>query len=322
LLFSLALFVTYKKVFYKPAITKNSNAVNNAKNSETTTVPEKTTETEYSTVLTDATGRMTYKFPNGAFGDYKGNIQTWPGRHKHDFDQNYRFIMDSMLVIGDIKQSTDFKFLKPVEITAKYDEQYLTHLDRTEITFLFTKDATGTTRNPWTTLSTQLDPQHYTASTTGEQAGNYVLVAPLLCPEDTSEFDDNYDSSRTIGEVGATYYDGPGTAPRIIGTPFGQKISRIFDVKQDEEWFHFEARKGTTYIMETSDLAQGVKPLIIIYDTDGVTQVTSNPLRLEWKPDDRYFQYGDAKTFFIGVNAQPDSLTGCTAKFNFTLSEK
>lgn len=165
-------------------------------------------------------------------------------------------------------------------------------------------------------MPTQLDRQHYIATTAGSYTGNYVLVAPLLCPEDKSEFDDDYDTSKTIGTADAIYYDGPGVAPRTKGLPFGQKIPRIFDVQQDQEWFNFEAEKDKSYVLEISDLAPGVKPLIIIYDTDGTTQVASGQERLEWVPT-----ITENKTFFINVNAQLDSAVGCNAKLKFTLSE-
>lgn len=322
-LLGIVAFFFYVRFLIKTNTPEQKN-INKLLEKHPTVQPKVTIEPGYANVITDGTGEMTFKFPIGAFGNLKGNIQLWPGRHGHDFAQTYRFVMDSLLVIGDIKQPVDFEFLKPISIIAQYGEQlpYIKHLDQSKLTFLYTKDTGDGVNGHWVTLPTQLDLSHYTVSTTGTHTGNYVLVAPLLCPVDTSEFDDNYDSSIRIGEFYTSNYDGNGGPSKISGIPFSQKIPRVFDIKQDEDWFRFEAKKGKTYILETSDLASGVKPLIIIYDTDGVTQLASNPLGLEWTPEDKYFQYGNAKTFFINVSAQLDSAIGCDAKFNFTLSEK
>lgn len=284
--------------------------------------PTQTSEQRYTNVVTRAD--MTFKFPVGALDSYKGNIELWPGRHGYDFSQEYRFVMDALLILGEIRQPIDFEFAKPIEISANYSEngRLDSHLDENKLTFLYKQDSGIATNSSWLKLPTQIDKQHSIASTTGMHTGNYVLVAPLLCPEDTSEFDDDYASSQTIGEVDAIYYDGPGNAPRTKGAPLGQKISRIFDIKQDEEWFNFEAHSGKTYILETTNLAQGVKPLIIIYDTDGVTQIASNPARLEWTPQNKFFQTKNARTFFINLTTQLDSIVGCEAKLNFTLTEK
>lgn len=319
IILGIILFFFYVKFLIKTNTPEQKN-INKLLEKSPTVQPKVTTEPGYANVITDATGRMTFKFPIGAFGNLKGNIQLWPGRHSHNFAQTHRFVMDSLLVIGDIKQPVDFEFLKPISIIAQYGEQlpYIKHLDKSKLTFLYTKDSGNGVNGPWVTLPTQLDQSHYIVSTTGTHTGNYVLVAPLLCPADTSEFDDNYDASIRVGE----FYDENGISLKVNGIPLGQKISRIFDIKQDEDWFRFEAKKNKTYVLETSDLTSGVKPLIIIYDTDGVTQVASSPLRLEWTPLDKYFQYGDARTFFINVNAQLDSTVGCDARYNFTVLEK
>lgn len=258
----------------------------------------------YSNIISDASGKMTYKIPKGAFGEYKGTIEVDPGRHGHDFDSKYRFIMDSMIIAGTLRSPVDVVLQKPMSVSAIYDKNYLKHLDEDKVTFLFTKDSMGTSRYPWIELSTEVDKVKNTVTTSGAALGNYVLVAPLLCPSDTAEFDDNYDSSHLLDK-----------------SKMGMKIPMIFDIPGDQNWLKFFAQKDNSYKISIEDMAFGVKPVIEIYDSSGLNKISVVRDGETWTPSIRDFAQASKVLFFIRVVASSDSATGCHEKFNFVLNE-
>jgi hypothetical protein len=246
---------------------------------------------------------MTYKIPKGAFGEYKGTIEVDPGRNGHDFDSRYRFVMDSMIIAGTMRSPINVDLIKPMSVSAIYDKKYLKHLDEDKLTFLFTKDSPRT-RYPWVELSTQVDKARNTVTTSGTALGNYVLVAPLLCPADTAEFDDNYDSSHFLDQ-----------------SKMGMKIPMIFDIPGDQNWLKFVAQKGNSYKISIEDAAFGVKPVIEIYDNSGLNKVSVVHDGEILAPSISDFAQVSKVAFFIRIVASSDSATGCHEKFNFVLSE-
>lgn len=280
---------------------------------------------ESSTVLKDPTGRSEFLIPSGASSS-KLQLQVGPAMC-HWKDDTRPTGVDSRIEVLpsatiDATSASKFRFLKPAILTMKYDKDAIGHLDEKSLQIYrcdFNVPANPTYSEQYPTT---VDPTTKTAKAEISLVGGYGLLGKLSCPLDTAEYDDSYWSSRTIGEADAIYYDGPGQAPRVKGTPFGENNLRIFDSIEDEDWFHFEAKRGKRYQIETTDLSSGVQPFIELYKTDGVTLMASAESNLKWTPPSDYFSYEPNRIVFVKTEPLPNSSAGCSAKFNFRIIEE
>jgi len=93
--------------------------------------------------------------------------------------------------------------------------------------------------------------------------------------------------------------------------------SRLIDIADDEDWFTFEAVTGQRYVLSTVSLANGVKPVIRLYDTDGVTVLASAE---GWTSTLSWQAPADGQ-YFIQVSPAGDSTYGCEATYTLSLSK-
>ena len=92
--------------------------------------------------------------------------------------------------------------------------------------------------------------------------------------------------------------------------------SRLIDIADDEDWFLFDATSGQRYMLSTTSLANGVKPVIWLYDIDGVTLLASAE---GWRSTLQWQAPADGK-YFVQVSPAEDSTYGCEAAYTLSLS--
>lgn len=187
-------------------------------------------------------------------------------------------------------------FAQPVTVAVTYEVTETLHLDVNQLE-IYRWNETNTT---WITLPTTVDTNQKQAIAPTTEIGNFDLQAPLLCPADISEPDDNYYGAKAISTNGVPVND-------------------LFDVTGDQDWFKFDALAGTEYSIRTTNLAAGVDTALEIYDTDGVTPLASDDngggaSELEWQTP----QNG---AYYIRVSHVPGSAYGCSAIYQLSVTK-
>lgn len=186
-------------------------------------------------------------------------------------------------------------FAEPITVTVSYADTI--HLDEQQMSIFHWDES----QFRWLPLPTSIDAGGNLAETLTTEAGSFTLQAPLVCSEDSSEPDDNYDASSTI-------------------YPDSASVIRLFDVAQDEDWFELATVSGKEYVIQTSNLAVGVDTVVQVFDRDGVTLLTSDDnsgggaaSRLEWQaPLDG--------TYFVRVVRASGSAYGCNATYELSVT--
>ena len=188
-------------------------------------------------------------------------------------------------------------FVQPVALNVSYGAEQVRHLNTDQLTVYHWNDNNGS----WIGLPTTIDISQKRAIAQTTESGSFDLQAPLLCPADANEINDNYDNAKGILADGA-----PNTY--------------LFDIAEDEDWFSLEAKAGLIYLIETANLASGVNTIIELYDIDGVTLLASDDnsgdgaaSRLKWiAPQDG--------VYFIRIVQAVGSTWGCSSIYNLTVT--
>jgi hypothetical protein len=181
----------------------------------------------------------------------------------------------------------------PVTITVSYAGASLRHLDPAHLAPYYYEEASGS----WTEIAATVNSSDKTVTFQTDRTGDFSLQAPLLCPAESQEPDDHYMLAETLAVPGTT--------------------SRLIDIADDEDWFAFDATAGQRYVLSTVSLANGVKPVIRLYDTDGVTLLASAE---GWRSTLQWQAPADGK-YFVQVSPAGDSTYGCEAAYTLSLSK-
>jgi murein DD-endopeptidase MepM/ murein hydrolase activator NlpD len=195
------------------------------------------------------------------------------------------------------RQGTSATFAGPVTLAMAYRPGDLQHLDPGRLT-LYRWDSS---KKAWNSLPTAVDTQHHQviAQTTG--AGRFDLHAPLLCPADSTEPDDDHGAA----------------LPVAVG---GEPASRVFDIQGDVDWFRVEGEAGKLYTVQASYLAAGVSAILRVYDSDSQTVLASSEApggpasHVQWRaPIDG--------SYLVEVSQAPGSAVGCSASYEFSVRQ-
>jgi murein DD-endopeptidase MepM/ murein hydrolase activator NlpD len=200
---------------------------------------------------------------------------------------------------SEMASASTNSFDLPVTITVKYDPASMPHFDFSLATINQWDDAA----QAWISLLTSLDTINKQASAETSQPGYFDLQAPLICPEDTLEPNDNYD--------GASYV-----------TTEGKLVSNLFDIATDEDWFKFDTVVGAEYTIQTKYLAAGVDTVLEIYDTDGVTSLATDDNSGGGYASSLTWQAPADGTYFVRVAQAGGSAYGCEASYDLNTKVK
>jgi hypothetical protein len=158
-----------------------------------------------------------------------------------------------------------------------------------------------TVSNSWQVLTTSVDTQSNIAVAHTTEMGYFDLQAPLLCSSNALEPNDDYYASTYISP--------------------SQTIQDIsFDVMEDEDWFRVDTIKGTSYVLETLNLAQGVDTNIELYDQDGMTILASDDNRGGGLASKLQWIAPTTGVYFYRVSQSPGSVFGCNATYDVKLT--
>jgi murein DD-endopeptidase MepM/ murein hydrolase activator NlpD len=198
----------------------------------------------------------------------------------------------SSLVASDPAGSFD----EPVTVTVKYDTSWIPHLDTSQLTIYRWDDAGG----GWIGLPTTIDAESHQASAQTSLPGHFDLQAPLVCPADGLEPNDNYDGASVVQTDGST-------------------VASLFDIAGDEDWFEFAAAAGAEYAIRTTDLAAGVDTVLEIYDADGVTLLASDDNGGDGPASALIWLAPSDGLYFVRVSQAPGSNHGCDGTYRLRL---
>ncbi|HEY86148.1 MAG TPA: peptidoglycan DD-metalloendopeptidase family protein [Chloroflexi bacterium] len=194
--------------------------------------------------------------------------------------------------------SLELALNQPIGLNLSYTQEAARHLDVDQLQ-VYHWDAK---KRVWQSAPSTVDPEARLVSAKTTSLGQFDLQAPLLCPADAVEPDDNYFSSREI-------------------TPNGAAITRLFDTPEDEDWFYFAAQQGTQYVIETANLSAGVDTHVELYDLASGSLLASNDDGGAGKASLLRWKSPRAGTFFLRVlRVGDDSAFGCRASYSLGVS--
>jgi murein DD-endopeptidase MepM/ murein hydrolase activator NlpD len=240
--------------------------------------------------LRDGADSITANVPPGAFAG-QARIELTTGHAPAVPDAPWRslgraFDLRMLEWLGGGPDRSSAALARPVELAVRYAGADTRHLALDQMGLYRWQPATAT----WEPLPTAVDAAAQVAYSASDQLGEFDLQAPLLCPSDGLEPDDGY--------FAAVYIKAGHTA-----------LTRVFDVAEDEDWLRLDATAGVAYAVVVDEMADGVAPVVEIYDVDGLTRLAANGAgTLRWQPD------ADG-TYFVRVAPGPGSAVGCAAEY-------
>jgi hypothetical protein len=194
-------------------------------------------------------------------------------------------------------QQSSTNLATPASVTLEYDPTAILHLVVSQLAINRWDDLSGS----WIALPTTLDTIAHTATAQTDSGGSFILQAPLVCPADTLEPNDNYD--------GATVVKTDGTL-----------VSNLFDIATDEDWFKFVGAAGAEYHIQTTNLSTGVDTVLEIYDTDGMTLLLTDDNSGGGNASSLTWQAPADGTYFVRVIQAGGSAFGCDASYEIVIT--
>jgi murein DD-endopeptidase MepM/ murein hydrolase activator NlpD len=193
-------------------------------------------------------------------------------------------------------------FAQPITVTIAYSDTELLHLNESQLTIY----RWNTNSDSWAALQTTVNMGQNLAVAQTTEIGNFDLQAPMLCPADILEPNDNYYAASLL-------------IPNIA--PEGQ----LFDIEQDEDWFRLNTIAGGQYTITTSSLTSGTDTVIQLYNQDGVTVLASDDnsgggaaSQLLWQAP----LSGMSGTYFVRVSQAGGSAYGCNAGYDIGVTQQ
>jgi uncharacterized repeat protein (TIGR02543 family) len=193
-------------------------------------------------------------------------------------------------------QQASADFPTPASIIIEYEPSAILHLVESQLTINRWDDLSSS----WISLPTNIDTTAHTATAQTDSAGSFILQAPLICPADTLEPNDNYDGANLVQTDGTL-------------------VSNLFDITTDEDWFKFDAVVGNKYVIQTTNLAAGVDTALEIYDTDGVTLLVSDDNGGGGNASSLTWQATQSGLYFARIVQALGSSFGCDSTYDFTV---
>ncbi len=188
-------------------------------------------------------------------------------------------------------------FSEPVTLSASYKDVEFRHIDKSQLAFYRWNESSNT----WAAIPTTVDTNKYQVSAQTIEAGRFDLQAPLLCPLDEQEPNDNYYAAKPLSVDGS-------------------QVVHLFDVAEDEDWFQLDVVAGQEYVIQTENLTQGVGAYIEIYDIDGISRVASSNSNTVSQSSKLQWRAPLQGTYFIRVAQITGGAYGCTKTYGLRIS--
>lgn len=254
--------------------------------------------------LTDASGTIKVTIPPDFFsGPVKIDLSTGPvagsSAQLHSIGQSFLLkllegLLNSTSQLAVPRQnSIQYSLSQPITLSIAYNADNLKHLDANLLS-LYHWDQT---QKLWQPLNSTIDSNNHVVTAETSELGDFDLQAPLLCPSDSQEPNDDYFASSPM-------------------PPDDTNLTRLFDIAQDEDWFQVDSTVGYSYTINISNLSTGVDTVLEIYDTDGVTLLASDDNSAGGKASSLVWRPKINGTYFIRVKQAPGSSYGCNASYS------
>ncbi|MFN2203884.1 MAG: peptidoglycan DD-metalloendopeptidase family protein [Caldilineaceae bacterium] len=256
-------------------------------------------------MLQDQTGSITVNVPPGALaGQARLRLEPEASVNPPPVEwlsagQTLRLqLLDWYSPNGDIVGSDELSeasLALPLSVVVKLDDRNIKHLDINRAHVVRWDER----REEWESLPTIIAQDTHQVSATSNRLGSFDVQAPLLCPEDVLEPDDEYFAASTV-ETGQA------------------SLLRLFDLENDEDWIRFDAAQGQTTQIRIEEITDGSTLVAEIHDLDGLTVLASaegtaaEPIRLVWSPP-------DDGTYFVRVSLAAGSSYGCDATYRIAV---
>lgn len=292
-----------------------------AKKGETPSTQPSQSE-EIINVIQNAVGNAKLMFPKNAFnGRATFETDMSMSGYPEDFWQAGASIVVHLVewIPSPDYPYSEFKILKPLTLEMKYEGQNINkHLDKNKVTIYYNNRVDE--QDAWEPILTTLDTKQKTATAKVDKIGEYRLLAPFICQNDRFEPDE-------ISYMHALLIVPPSRRDVPNNPKYGEKIPLRFDISEDWDWFHLDAKRGKTYIIETFNLSEGVDTIITLLQKDEVTEFTSNDnyntsslaSRIVWTLPETY---PEGHAILIRISQAPGSSYGCNATYSFSVVEK
>jgi len=186
---------------------------------------------------------------------------------------------------------------KPITLRATYSATDVRHLDAARLQWYRWDETEGA----WQALPSTVEEAARRVTARTASLGRFSLQAPLLCPADAVEPDDNYFAARQL-------------------TANGDPLPRRFDTAGDEDWFYFEARAGTRYTLQTDNLGRKVDTKIELYDLSDGRRLAQDDNGGDGKASRLTWVAPADGTVFVRVLPSGKSAAGCRAAYSLSLT--
>jgi len=144
-----------------------------------------------------------------------------------------------------------------------------------------------------------VDTTNKQAKVTTSNLGQFYVQAPLVCPQDTYEPQNDHPSNlkniRLVADIGQ---------------------SHLFDVSADQDWFVIEAQPNTKYTFAVTRMNAGVVSQIGIY-----RDPSKSPLAVAIESDVLWSAEVEG-IYFVKVTPTSESKVGCDSGYTLLLSSK
>ncbi len=242
-----------------------------------------------------AQGFLTVELSESLLDNYTGQTIALSKGYSLNVESNYSFATEMKLKDHySLSVDNDFVFNKPLSITLSFAENNNYHLNLSDLAIY----RWNSNLQEWEKLESEIDFDNFVVSTVTSKAGTFSLRAPLVCPFDINEPDDNYYLAKQI-EVNS------------------DPIINIFDVFSDEDWFKVGLKAGKSYLFETKNLGSGVKAKMSVYDLDAQTLLVTN----DENNSLIHLKVNREGIYYIRLSRQLDSSYGCNSDYSFSIKE-
>jgi hypothetical protein len=187
-------------------------------------------------------------------------------------------------------------FNKPVTVILSYEPDWLQHLNEVGLVIYQQVESSDT----WTALPTTVDTVNHRVSASSSQPGRFQLLAPLACPTDASEVDDDFYHAHSISTD-------------------GRSLDRVLDSASDEDWFRVETWAGQNYTAQTGGLGPGVDTVLELYDGDGTNLLASDDDSGGGTASKLTWTASHMGIYYLRVRSFTGSSVGCSATYQLSV---
>lgn len=248
--------------------------------------------------LSSPSGLVTVTVPSAALSS-AAVLELWDVPPGADPDAEWRSTGYSFLLTGQ-QRGSSLALAEPLTLTLAGNLRNMPHVNMSKLA-LRRWDEGGKT---WSALPTTVNRARTQVTALSTEVGRFDLHAPLICPADIQEPDDYHGAAQAI-------------------LPDAGPVVRLFDIRQDLDWFLFEARAGSVYRLQVRGLAPGVQPVIGLYDSDTVA-----PLAPVFEARGTVTATATATwraplsgTYLLRAAPAAGSTTGCSAAYELRVDE-